>query len=815
MRDPTEGQARGPASKRWRTARPGLATVTGCVIALVAATGLAAAPAGAATSHSGAGTHSGAAARSGPRRVLTFPELQPGRAGPAATGTSTKGELTSDVCTSSSSCLAVGYSGGSSSAPVSEQWNGTVWKKLKTPDPSGADQTSLEGVSCTSAKACTAVGYYDNSAGTALTLAERWNGKTWTQQTTPDAGGAGDGNYLQSVSCSSPTACTATGYYEVGSDTFTLAEQWNGEIWELESTPNGSGSASELTGVSCVSPEDCNAVGYSVSGSDAVTLAEQWNGEIWEPVPTQNPSGASDSYLLGVSCSTATGCLAVGTDHGSDSSSVPLAETFDGSEWTTTTTPNLAGEASALQSVSCTTADICTTVGEYAVSGDTLATLAEAWNGSQWSTQTTPNGPDATTSDLTAVSCDSTCIAVGLTTINGVTYPVGAIGIARIWTWAWIMPTPNPGPPGDVLNGVSCTSPTACTAVGYYLNSTPTQIPMALRLTNGTWIFQAIPIPGGSLGSMLNGVSCTSATTCTAVGYYINSSGTQVALTETWSGGGWSMTPAAAIPAGTTVSILNGVSCTSASTCTAVGYYVNSSVNSGMQETLIETLSGGSWSVTTPGALPNGTISALNGVSCTSATACTAVGYYYNNNTPSTQVALAETLSGGTWNLTPAAAVPATATATVLNGVSCSSATACTAVGYYDNNNIPSTQVALAETLSGGTWNLTPAAAVPAGATASDLTGVSCHTFGCAAVGYYVNGAGTQVTLAENELALLLPPHIWLQALMPNPPAGATASALNAVSCTPSTTFWPWWYTCTEVGYYNNAAGVSQTLAEQ
>ncbi|MEA2314573.1 MAG: hypothetical protein QOI03_1265, partial [Solirubrobacteraceae bacterium] len=44
----------------------------------------------------------------------------------------------------------------------------------------------LSGVSCTTASACTAVGYYVNSAGTRLTLAERWNGTSWATQTTPN-----------------------------------------------------------------------------------------------------------------------------------------------------------------------------------------------------------------------------------------------------------------------------------------------------------------------------------------------------------------------------------------------------------------------------------------------------------------------------------------------------------------------------------------------------------------------------------------------------------------------------------------------------
>lgn len=46
-----------------------------------------------------------------------------------------------------------------------------------TPNPTGAQSSylnTLNGVSCTSATACSAAGSYVNSAGTAVTLAERY-----------------------------------------------------------------------------------------------------------------------------------------------------------------------------------------------------------------------------------------------------------------------------------------------------------------------------------------------------------------------------------------------------------------------------------------------------------------------------------------------------------------------------------------------------------------------------------------------------------------------------------------------------------------
>jgi hypothetical protein len=57
------------------------------------------------------------------------------------------------------------------------------WKIQGTPNPAGSVGNNVEGVSCTSATACLAVGYfYDDNPEGIFTLAERWNGKTWTVQ---------------------------------------------------------------------------------------------------------------------------------------------------------------------------------------------------------------------------------------------------------------------------------------------------------------------------------------------------------------------------------------------------------------------------------------------------------------------------------------------------------------------------------------------------------------------------------------------------------------------------------------------------------
>jgi hypothetical protein len=111
-------------------------------------------------------------------------------------------------------CTAVGYFYNSSSGvdPTSTlRWNGTSWSIQPFPNPAGATGSGLVGVSCTSSTACTAVGAFYNSAGVPVTLAERWNGTSWSIQPNPAPAGEKE-SQLNSVSCPSTTNCATVGY---------------------------------------------------------------------------------------------------------------------------------------------------------------------------------------------------------------------------------------------------------------------------------------------------------------------------------------------------------------------------------------------------------------------------------------------------------------------------------------------------------------------------------------------------------------------------------------------------------------------------
>jgi hypothetical protein len=56
----------------------------------------------------------------------------------------------------------------------------------EVPNPSDGSRSQLQSVYCTSFSNCWAVGSYVDSSGTSITLAEEWNGTKWDLVATPN-----------------------------------------------------------------------------------------------------------------------------------------------------------------------------------------------------------------------------------------------------------------------------------------------------------------------------------------------------------------------------------------------------------------------------------------------------------------------------------------------------------------------------------------------------------------------------------------------------------------------------------------------------
>jgi hypothetical protein len=182
----------------------------------------------------------------------------------------------------------------------------------------------------------------------------------------------------------------------------------------------------------------------------------------------------------------------------------------------------------------------------------------------------------------------------------------------------------------------------------------------------------------------LYGVSCTSATACTAVGDDSNLDGTNYSsLVEVWNGENWAIEPTATpIPTlGGAQTGLTSLSCASATVCTALGFSTTDSAPTA-DRTLVEAQNGKRWAIE---PTPNPATDDLSGVSCTSAATCTAVGEYTNR--AGTQLPLAEVWNGKTWAIEDTADL-GTEQNSYLSALSCTSATFCTAVGVSDGKTL-------------------------------------------------------------------------------------------------------------------------------
>lgn len=574
---------------------------------------------------------------------------------PVPVGVVGNAQLNGVSCPSAAACVAVGSSvaeSGVEASAVVERWNGSRWREERLSAPKRSD-VELSGVSCPLVDSCVAVGLdspgYQSppiiirSRGASWTvegvhatgqlqavscrstrfcvavgtrgshmLAEVWNGTRWSTRQAPDPKGPFQlyrppVNALSSVSCSSPSLCVA-----VGEDDHIpvrpLSERWNGKRWSLHLAPLNNGS---LQGISCTAQRRCTAVGYSPAGS---MLAMRFTAGHWQRQPSAQLRVGVDTQLSGVSCATASACVAVGELYGVTGG--PLVLVGAGPRWSVTSTPAVPGTiGTTLISVSCPSPSRCVAVGSTSVSpfapappvisphilAPYVGPLVDVWDGNQWQVQFAPRANEYT-AQLTDVSCPSLtfCMAVGQSLT------------AELWNGsAWSDLPTSPGLRFGTLSAVSCTAPISCVAVG----AAGTQ-PLIESWDGARWTIQRTSL----VNARLNDISCTRAASCVAVGASSPSSTLERPLAEIWNGVSWRKFS----PAGREHGRLNAVACEAASTCTMVGYQYD---HNGFVVPLAYAWNGSRLLVEKAPNPAGGYMSPLTDVSCPSTTRCVSIGY--------------------------------------------------------------------------------------------------------------------------------------------------------------------------------------------
>lgn len=345
---------------------------------------------------------------------------------------------------------------------------------------------------------------------------------------------------------------------------------WSAASWTLPST------TSQFAGSSCVGTTFCVFVGYQASASPR-GLTYKYNGSTYASVTPSNLT----AELYGDHCQSTTFCMAVGTDYTTAATPTPHAEKFNGTSWTNVTTATPSGNTFAeLRGVSCSTATHCWAVGRF----------------------------QTTTKDTALVE-----------TYNNTSFSQVAV-------------TPPAGYTAAELNEISCTAVNACTAVGWYDSASP-RTPLIFRYNGTSWATQAAALPAGNTGGELNGVSCPTATSCNAVGFYLDGSSVQHALAQTWNGTSWS-NKSVSDPSGGQEAVLSGISCTTVTFCEAVGSYTDST-NLNIEK-LAAGFNGSAWSLQADARPMSASDAQLAAISCTSNTFCRAVGTSVYDGTTTT-----------------------------------------------------------------------------------------------------------------------------------------------------------------------------------
>jgi hypothetical protein len=236
------------------------------------------------------------------------------------------------------------------------------------------------------------IGSAFGSSGNSVQIIWTWNGKTWARQTAT-TGAKGTQTELEAAHCFALTSCVVAGTTDTVSGTSVteslLLATWNGKAF----TPQHAGAVSLNFGIAtdvwCFSPSHCAMTGVNigVSGKSSTMtgFTEVWNGKTWTATKWAGPKGSTIAGLFGVSCTSATNCIAVGAA-GTAKAMHAAALSYNGTKWSVLKVPSVGGGLNSdFEGVSCPKTANCVAIGNYgkpsAVNGTPLAGY---WNGSAW-----------------------------------------------------------------------------------------------------------------------------------------------------------------------------------------------------------------------------------------------------------------------------------------------------------------------------------------------------------------------------------------------------------------------------------------------
>jgi hypothetical protein len=226
--------------------------------------------------------------------------------------------------------------------PLVETLAGTKWTIRGGALPRGTRDATFAAVSCPAVGYCVLAGQFD-SPSTSSSLFESWNGRAFTLMKAPEEFTASAG-----VSCVSMRSCVAVDdLINVDFSATSYAQVWNGRAWSStvvpwpKQIPNGGLNADSCAGGRCMGVGATGLVGgIGATGAEGRAGAVLFNGTKWAMTSFPAPPAGDVSQLFGVSCVSATFCVAVGVvGPSSGLVSAALTAVWNGKSWKLVTAP--------------------------------------------------------------------------------------------------------------------------------------------------------------------------------------------------------------------------------------------------------------------------------------------------------------------------------------------------------------------------------------------------------------------------------------------------------------------------------------------
>jgi len=443
------------------------------------------------------------------------------------------------------------------SAPSAAATFGTAIEVPGTAALNAGGSAGVLSMSCAAPGGCSAGGYYTDGSADAMPFVVGQAGGAWGNAIEVPGfaalPGAADG-YLESVSCSSPGNCAASGVFidAAGfSSPFVVSETsgtWGQAIEVPGTAALNTGGLAAGEQVSCVPGHagDCAVVGY-VDDSSAhlhAFVADETGGTWGQAIEVPGTAALNTGGLASadrVSCPAPGACTLGGKYTNSQRQQVPYVASEQNGTWgTALTVPGItalaSGEFAGVNGLSCASPGNCSAAGLYMIGGNDREAYVTAETNGTWAQAEPMPGlaalNQAQRAEVSSLSCTSAgnCAAGGsYGDGRGAFQPFVISQSGGAWGQALEVPGAAVVNKGGVagVQSLSCTSPGNCVAGGS-TTSCPNrhrhlQAFMA-REIGGTW-GHMYAVPGTRAlntgdNARVNAVACARGGTCSMGGFY-------------------------------------------------------------------------------------------------------------------------------------------------------------------------------------------------------------------------------------------------------------------------------------------------------